>query len=275
MNSHRYRWTTPDDRHSFGRGTSVRNAALGPVVADPEVNSKPNANSMSAWAVHAFTATGVVLAFLATLAAVRDETGEALAWLAVALLVDGIDGSLARAADVKGRLPRVDGDALDLVIDYLTYVFIPALLLWRGDYFPPDVALPLVAAILISSLYVFARRDMKTDDGYFRGFPALWNVVVLYLFVTQPTPWLAAAASALLVILTFAPVHVVHPFRVKDYGLMLPVLAVIWAVATGALIVPLAEGTRSIRLAVSVAATVAILAMGLARTIRGPRPPRQ
>src|SRR5687767_15523649 len=167
----------------------------------------------AAWGVHLFTSLGVVLALLALVAIERDEPREALLWLLLALLVDGVDGTLARAVRIQERLPRIDGAALDLIIDYLNYVFIPVLLIWHGRYLPDQLALPLSAAILISSLYVFARRDMKTDDGYFRGFPALWNVVALYVFVTSPRPWVSAVAMMVLVVMTFAPVHVPHPFR--------------------------------------------------------------
>ena len=125
----------------------------------------------AAWGVHLFTSLGVVLGLLALVAIERGEPREALLWLLLALLVDGVDGTLARAAKVQERLPRIDGAALDLIIDYLNYVFIPVLLIWHGRYLPDQLALPLSAAILVSSLYVFARRDMKTDDGYFRGFP--------------------------------------------------------------------------------------------------------
>ena len=221
-----------------------------------------------AWAVHAFTAVGTVLAFLALLAVERQAWAEALLWLFAALVVDGVDGALARAARVRERLPRIDGDALDLVIDYLTYVFVPALFLWRGGYLPPSLALPLCAGILISSLYVFARRDMKTDDGYFRGFPALWNVVAFYLFVTAPDPLVSAGAVAVLIIMTFAPVHVVHPFRVRDYGRVLPALAVIWAISTVSLVLP-STSFRPVLLATSLAAAGLLLAMGLRRTARG------
>ena len=234
---------------------------------------KSNEGSIFAWAVHAFTAIGTVIAFLAVLAVERQAWADALLWLFVGLVVDGIDGSLARAARVRERLPRIDGEALDLVIDYLTYVFVPALFLWRGGYLPPAWALPLCAAILVSSLYVFARRDMKTDDGYFRGFPALWNVVIFYFFLTAPSQTMAGAVVAALVVMTFAPVHVVHPFRVRDYGWMLPALAVLWAAATVALLLPVGA-LRPMLLGISLASAAILIALGLLRTARGPRSPQ-
>ncbi len=227
----------------------------------------------AAWSVHLFTALGAVVALLAVLAIERQRPHEALLWLLIALVIDGIDGSFARAARVGERLPTRDGDALDLVIDYMTYVFVPVLFIWRGGYFPAALQLPLCAAILISSLYVFARRDMKTEDGYFRGFPGLWNVVAFYYFAIAPGSAAAAVIAGALVIMTFAPVHVVHPFRVRDYGALLPALAIIWAVATAVLLLPNLSGSLDSALTgVSLASAAALVLMGLIRSVRGPRP---
>lgn len=225
-----------------------------------------------AWLVHAFTASGAVLALLALLAIEQQRFTLALAWLALSGIVDGVDGSLARWARVKERVPRIDGDTLDLVIDYLTYVFVPALFIWHAELVPAELAPWLAAAILVSSLYVFARTDMKTEDGYFRGFPALWSVVAFYLYVLQLSPETGAAVVAVLIGLTFAPIHFVHPFRVRDYGLWLPALAIGWILATCALLWPeWSESARAVLAAVSVATAAALLALGLLRSVRGAR----
>jgi len=226
---------------------------------------------IAAWAIHALTAAGAVLALLALAAVESGRAREALVWLLAALVIDGVDGTLARHARVGERLPRIDGPALDLVVDYLTYVFVPAWFLWRLGAFPPPVALPLTALILLSALYTFARRDMKTSDGYFRGFPALWNVVALYLYVAAPPPWLAAAVAIVLIVMTFAPVHVVHPFRVRDFGMGPPAAASIWGLATLSLLLPLDDLSRDVALGVSLAAAAVLVAMGFVRTMRGAR----
>ena len=231
-----------------------------------------NGSAVAAGAVHLLTASGVVIALLALLAVEGEERREGLLWLFAALVIDGIDGTLARAANVRERLPRIDGEALDLVIDYLTFVFVPVLFIWRGGYLPDRMELPLAAAILVSSLYVFARRDMKTDDGYFRGFPALWNLVAFYFFVTAADPLVSAVVVVVLVIMTFAPLHVVHPFRVRDYGWALPALSLVWGAATAALFVPgLGGPLHAALMAVSLATAAMLVAMGLLRTVRGQR----
>jgi phosphatidylcholine synthase len=226
----------------------------------------------AAWAVHAFSASGAVLALLAVLAIDGHRWTEAMLWLFAALVVDGVDGTLARAARVKEVAARVDGDVLDLVIDYLNYVFVPTLFILEAGLLPDAAALPLAAFIQLSSLYVFARRDMKTEDNYFRGFPALWNVVAFYLFVARPGPEAGAVIVVALAALTFTSVTFVHPFRVRDYGRWLPILALLWAIVTLALLRP--GWTPQLRTGLTWASALLVLVLlglGLLRSLRGPR----
>jgi phosphatidylcholine synthase len=226
----------------------------------------------AAWLVHALTASSAVFALLALDAIDREAWREALLWLLAALAVDGIDGTLARRVRIKERAPRIDGETLDLIVDYLTYVFVPTIFLWRAGLVPEPLALPLAAGIQLSSLYLFVRRDLKTEDNYFRGFPALWNVIALYLFAAGLSPAVGAAVVAAFILMTFAPVHFVHPFRVRDYGPALPILATLWAAATAALLWPgWGDGARTALLAASSGSALILVAMGLLRTARGPR----
>jgi len=225
-----------------------------------------------AWAVHAFTASGAVLALLALEAVLDGDWGECFLWLGIALFVDGVDGSLARWAQAKRYAPRIDGDTLDLVIDYLTYVFVPTLFLWRAELLPAQWALPLGALIQIAGLYVFARRDMKTEDNYFRGFPALWNLCAFYLWVCGAGPVAGAVTVVVLAAASFAPVHFVHPARVRDYGMWLPLLTALWAVATLSLIWNgWSEAARTGLLWVSLGTAAVLIGLGLLRSLRGPR----
>ena len=228
----------------------------------------PVAARLAAWGVHLFSATGAVLALLALSAVSRHEWTEAMYWLLAALVVDGVDGTFARAAKVKEVVPRIDGEALDLVIDYLNYVFVPTMFMWEAGLLP--YPLLLAALIQFSSLYIFARRDMKTDDGYFRGFPALWNIVALYLFAAEIPQEIAGVIVAVLVALSFAPIHFAHPFRVRDYGIWLPALAVLWAAATVAMLLPgIFQAVRAPLLVLSSSAALAIVFLGLSRSLRG------
>jgi phosphatidylcholine synthase len=226
----------------------------------------------AAWAVHAFTATGAVLALLALQAVLDGDWGECFLWLGLALFVDGVDGSLARWAQAKRFAPRIDGDTLDLVIDYLTYVFVPTLFIWRAGFVPETLALPLGALIQLAGLYVFARRDMKSEDNYFRGFPALWNLCAFYLWVCGAGPTAGTVTILVLAAASFAPVHFVHPARVRDYGVWLPLLTVLWAAATLALIwTGWSEAARAALLWVSLGTAALLIGLGLLRTFRGPR----
>src|SRR6202795_3990528 len=168
----------------------------------------------AAFAVHVFTACGAACALLALLAAVRTDWPQMFGWLGIALFIDGVDGSFARRLRVAEVLPRWSGDVLDLVVDILTYVFVPGYALAASGLLPHAVAIPLGIVIVVTGTLYFADRLMKTSDYYFRGFPALWNVAAFYLFLLKPTPWLAAVSIALLAALTFVPFHVVHPVRI-------------------------------------------------------------
>ena len=187
------------------------------------------------------------------------------------LAVDGVDGSLARWARVKEQAPRIDGDTLDLIIDYLTYVFVPAMLILRSDLLPDGLAPWLSALILVSALYNFTRRDLKSGDNYFRGFPANWNVVAFYFYVTSPGEIVASTVVIALAAATFAPIHFVHPFRVRDYGRFLPILSLVWAAVTGILIWPgLDPDVWQALLVLSLSSAAILVGLGLWRTFRGP-----
>jgi phosphatidylcholine synthase len=238
----------------------------------PMSNAEPGKAppAVFAWLVHMFTASGAVLALLALTAIEQEQWRLALLWLFVAFMVDGIDGTFARWARTKEQAPRIDGDTVDLVVDYLTYVFVPTIFIWRAGLVPEALAPWLAAAIQFSSLYLFSRSDMKTHDNYFRGFPALWNLVAFYLFVLEAGATAGAVVVTALVALTFAPVHFVHPFRVRDYGRWLLVLALTWAVSTCALLwTGWGAEARWALQGVSIVTACTLLSLGLLRTLRG------
>jgi phosphatidylcholine synthase len=226
-----------------------------------------------AWFVHALTAMSAIFALLALGATVDGDFRLALLWLLAALALDGIDGTLARRAQVKVHAPNIDGETLDLIVDYLTYVFVPTVFIWRAGLVPPNLVVPLVALIQLCALYSFVRRDLKSEDNYFRGFPGLWNVVAFYLWVTGLSPTTGAIVILVLGIASFAPIYFVHPFRVKEWQPWLVILAILWAASTAALLWPgWGEGARTAVFALSAGTGLALIALGLVRTLRGPRP---
>jgi phosphatidylcholine synthase len=183
-----------------------------------------------AWLVHAYTASGAVLAFLATLAVIDHDYRKAFFWLGLQVIVDATDGLLARAARVSQRIPWFNGAKLDDIVDFLSYVFVPALFVWRALIVPPDWALPIASAMLVSSAYGFNRDDAKTADHFFTGFPSYWNIVVLYLLVAGWSLVTNAWILIALTVLVFVPLRYVYPSRTPVWRLPTIVLGVVWGV---------------------------------------------
>src|SRR3981189_1889901 len=184
---------------------------------------------MAAFGVHVFTALGAGVGLIAMLEAVREHWASMFAWLGVALIIDAVDGPLARKLDVVRLQPNWSGEVLDLVVDFVTYVFVPAYAITASGLLLPLAAPVLGIGIVVSSALYFADRRMKAADNHFRGFPALWNVAAFYLFLLRPQPVLATLGVAILIALTFAPFHVLHPLRVVRLRWLTLWLLAAWA----------------------------------------------
>src|SRR5437879_7590051 len=196
-----------------------------------EPDSAPATSRMrtAAFAVHILTAMGAGVALLAMLEAVREHWANMFGWLGVALIVDAIDGPLARRLDVVRLQPNWSGEVLDLVVDFVTYVFVPAYAITASGMLLPVAAPLLGIGIVVSGALYFADRRMKAADNHFRGFPALWNAAAFYLFLLHLPPAFSSLGVAVLIVLTFVPFHVLHPIRVKRLrGLTLSLIAA-WA----------------------------------------------
>jgi phosphatidylcholine synthase len=206
-----------------------------PAAAD-EATSAPASAARRAYgfAVHLFTASGAALALLALIAAVEENWPLMFWWLAAALIVDGVDGTLARYFDVSAALPRWSGDNLDFAVDFVTYVFVPAYAIAQSGLLPPVAAVPAGILIVVTGALYFADREMKLADNCFRGFPALWNLAAFYLFVVRPPPWIAVAAIVVLAGLTFARFPFIHPIRVTRLRALNLALLVAWSVLAAA-----------------------------------------
>jgi phosphatidylcholine synthase len=163
--------------------------------------------------VHLFTALGAVCALFATRAVLAGAWEEAFAWLGLALIIDGVDGTFARMAGVTVKLPRFSGERLDLVVDYVTYVFVPALALLQAGFLPGASGVLLASLILLSSLFHFCDTESKTEDHCFVGFPAVWNIVAFYVFALQMPSWAVAGVVLTCVVFTFVPMRWAHPLR--------------------------------------------------------------
>ncbi|MDD9977399.1 MAG: CDP-alcohol phosphatidyltransferase family protein [Boseongicola sp.] len=186
-----------------------------------------------AYLVHLFTATGAVLAMLAMLEAANGDWPMMFFWLVIAFLVDGIDGPLARKTHVKVNAPRIDGVLLDLIIDYLTYVFIPAFALFTSGLLPGWTGWFAIIIITFASALYFADARMKTADNSFSGFPGCWNMVVLVLFAIEPNFWFTLALITVLSVAMFLPIKFVHPVRTERWRSITLPMALAWTFFAG------------------------------------------
>ena len=182
------------------------------------------------WLAHLYTASGVVFAFLAARAVIDFDYPMAFFWLGVQVVVDATDGMLARAARVSERVPWFNGAKLDDIIDYLTYVFVPALFVWRAQLVPDDWTMVVAAAMLLSSAYGFNRDDAKTADHFFTGFPSYWNIVVFYQLVLRLSPLVNAVILLALSVMVFVPLRYVYPSRMTVLRGPTIVLGALWGV---------------------------------------------
>ncbi len=228
---------------STGRRFARRNAASADVqnraIPDSTAGQMDQANQQESpapplaravvFSAHILTALGAGMALLALLEAVREHWAAMFAWLGVALLIDAIDGPIARRLDAANTLPNWSGEVLDLVVDFVTYVFVPAYAITASGLLLPLLAPLLGIGIVVSGALYFADRRMKAPDNCFRGFPALWNAAAFYLFLLHASPVLSTLGVVLLIVLTFAPFHTLHPVRVvRLRGLTLSLIG-IWA----------------------------------------------
>jgi len=193
-------------------------------------------NLFSAWLVHLYTASGALAAFFGTIAVFSGSYREALLWMVGATVVDATDGPLARKARVKERLPAVDGARLDDVVDYLTFVFLPALFLYRSGALPEGWGGGIASVVLLSSAYGFAADDAKTNDHFFSGFPSYWNIVALYLHIAALPPVGNAMILLGLSALVFWRIGYVYPSRTPTLRGLTIALAAAWGVVVVAMI---------------------------------------
>lgn len=183
--------------------------------------------------VHFLTATGAVFAMLAMLAAVEEKWSMMFLWLVVAFAVDGIDGPLARKYHVKKNAPLFDGELLDLIIDYLTYVFVPAYALFKSGLLPGWTGWIAIIIITFASALYFAIATMKTEDKSFLGFPGCWNMVVIVLFAIEPGYWFILGVTTFLAVAMFLPLKFVHPTRTKRWRAVTLPVALGWVFFAG------------------------------------------
>ena len=182
----------------------------------------------AAWAVHTLTASGVIVGFVGLNSIIDGHARAAILWLIGALLLDGIDGPIARKLDVRNRIPTLNGNSLDLIIDYFTCTIVPVAFLCKFDVLPSKTVGPLGFAILFVSALWMSRTDQETDDGWFKGFPAEWNMIVPTLFLLHPNPWVTLTICVIFCALTLSRVQFAHPVSVREHRPVSLIFMVAW-----------------------------------------------
>jgi phosphatidylcholine synthase len=184
--------------------------------------------TVAAWSVHLLTASSAPAGVLAVLASERGDAATSMGWMAYTIAIDAVDGTLARAVGVKQVLPFFDGTRLDDVVDYFTYVIVPALFLLHLHLLPPGAAVPIALLPVLASAYGFCRTDAKTADHYFTGFPSYWNIVAFYLYALGWPRALNATVVIALSVAVFVPIRYVYPSRTTTLRALTVGLGLAW-----------------------------------------------
>jgi phosphatidylcholine synthase len=182
----------------------------------------------AAWAVHAFTASGIVAGFFALRATILGQAREAFFWMLIAVLIDAIDGTLARAVDIKRVLPWFDGAKLDDIVDYFTFVIVPVVFLYQLHLLPVSGTFLFVALPLLASAYGFCQAAAKTPDFFFTGFPSYWNIVAFYLYAGHTPTWFNGLLICTLSLFVFIPIRYIYPTRTVPFRKLTNILGVLW-----------------------------------------------
>ena len=187
--------------------------------------------------VHLFTGFGIVAGFFALIAVMNNNQKEAFLWLGLAFLIDSIDGTLARKFNVKKNLPNIDGKMLDSIIDFFNYVIIPSIMIYWFRYVPDQFAILIPAILIFISIYSYVNLNVLTNDNYYNGFPAIWNVIVLYFYIFGTSQNFNLTFLFLLILLKFSPLKCIHPLRVKKFKSLSIFFAFVWFIMSVLLIV--------------------------------------
>jgi len=185
----------------------------------------------AAWAVHAFTALGVIVGYVGLNSVIEGHARAAILWLVAALVLDGVDGPLARKLDVRNRIPTLDGNSLDLIIDYFTCTIVPVAFLYRFDILPDNTVGPVGFTMLFVGALWMARTDQETKDGWFNGFPAEFNMIIPTLFLIGASPWINLVVCALFCVLTLSRVQFAHPVSVRENRIISLPMIILWLAA--------------------------------------------
>jgi phosphatidylcholine synthase len=225
----------------------------------------------NAWAVHALTASGVIVGYIGLNSVIAGHARAAILWLIAALVLDGVDGPIARRLDVRSRIPTLDGNSLDLIIDYFTCTIVPVAFLYRFHIMPDDTVVPVGFSILFVSALWMARTDQETPDGWFNGFPAEWNMIIPSLFLIRADHWVNLVICVAFIGLTLSRVQFAHPVSVREHRAVSLAFMVAWLASMSWLAIAQRD-IRTVRLVLIVAPLWTIVQVVM-RFVKEPRQP--
>jgi len=218
------------------------------------------------WAIHCFTGLGALCGMFGLMAVANGNKRETILWLMVAMVLDGVDGSAARAYAVHETIPRIDGNTLDLIIDYVTCIVIPVLFMHRFHMLPHGWSLFIGSFVLLLSALWMSRTDQMTDDHFFNGFPCEWNMIVPTLFLLQSPRWLTAVACVLLALTQLTNWKFVHPMQVRRFRPLTVIVTVLWLVTVLVMTAEWPQQTEALKYLLT-ACPIYIVGVGVWRTI--------
>lgn len=205
------------------------------------LNKVPFRQRLAGWLVHGFTASGAYIGVLALFAIFQEHYLPAFWLMGIAIVIDAVDGMLARSIRIKEAVPNIDGALLDNIVDFFNYTIVPAFFLLVTPLIPAEWRYFCVFIIILSSSYQFSQVDAKTSDNFFKGFPSYWNIVVFYLFFWQMSPWVNVGILFLLAVLSFVPIKYIYPSRLDGLAktnlprLLMLIATIVFGIATAGL----------------------------------------
>ena len=188
------------------------------------------------FSIHLLTGMGIIAGFFAVIAILNDNQKEAFLWLGLAFLIDSIDGTLARKFNVNKNLPNIDGKMLDSIIDFFNYVIIPSIMIYWFNYVPDQFIILIPVILIFISIYSYVNLNILTNDNYYNGFPAIWNVIVLYFYIFETSQNFNLLFLILLILLKFSPLKCIHPLRVKKLRYLSIFFTITWFLTSALLI---------------------------------------
>jgi len=194
--------------------------------------NKKDIDILLAWSVHLFTCSGLIAGFLALICVFKNDETSAFLFLGLALLIDAVDGTLARKFKVTVFVKNIDGKMLDSVIDFFNYIIIPSVMIYWFKFVPSPFEIIIPSIILIVSAISYSNNNLMTSDNFYKGFPCIWNILLFYLYLFDLSQVYNLFLISACILLKFIPMKFIHPLRVNKYRRYSAVFMVLWFISS-------------------------------------------